>query len=221
MAQRRKFSEFTKLVSPAGRFAFPKLQTADTKFSPDGEFSVGIELEGVTAEEFKEKIQEAYDKEYALECTSHGKTLKKYENMPWSQTLDRDKQPVAGSTTFKCKRKASGTYGKSHPKSGQRWTAGFPIFSAAGTEKVTEEIWGGTIGRCSLILVPWYTAALGFGIRLQLEAVKILTMVTHGDKAPSQFGFEDEDGYAAAPPTATQETPDELGEEESAGGTDF
>jgi hypothetical protein len=220
---RRKFSEFTKLVTPAGKFAFPKLQTPDVKFSADGEYSVGVELSGVTAEEFKEKIQEAYDREYKIECESHGKTLKKYENMPWAQTLDRDKNPVEGSTTFKCKRKASGQYGKAHAKAGQRWTAGFPIFSAAGTEKVTEEIWGGTIGRCSLILIPWYTAALGFGIRLQLEAVKVLELVTQGDKAPTQFGFEDEDGYAAAPSSATDpETSDgELGEEEGGGGTDF
>jgi hypothetical protein len=217
---RRKFKDFTKSVTPAGKFAFPKLQEPDTKFSPDGEYSVGVELEGVTAETLKDLIQTAYDAEYKHECAEHGKTLKRYENMPWAQTLDRDKKPVDGSTTFKLKRKASGIYGKTHPKAGQRWEASFPVFSAAGTERVSDPIWGGSTGRVSFICVPWYTAALGFGIRLQIEAVKVLSLVTQGDKDPGQFGFEDEDGYQAAPPVAT-EVEDELGTEEGEGGTDF
>jgi hypothetical protein len=62
-------------------------------------------------------------------------------------------------------------------------------------------------------------------LRLQIEAVKILDLVSDGDKQPSQFGFDDEDGYQAAPPVATaEETPedDTLGStEESSGGCDF
>jgi hypothetical protein len=219
---RRKFKDFTKSVTPAGRFSFPKLQVPDTKFNPDGEYSVGVELTGVEAETLKELIDEAYEKEYVHECGEHGKTLKKYENLPYTQTLDRDKQPVEGSTTFKLKRKAGGTFGKTHPKAGQSWSASFPVFSAAGTEKVTEPIWGGSTGRVSFIIVPWYTPALGFGVRLQIEAVKILSLVTQGDKDPGSFGFEDEDGYT--PPAATSaapEVPNDVGEEESAGGTDF
>jgi hypothetical protein len=220
---RRKFKDFTKGVTPVGRFAFPKLQVPDTKYNPDGELSVGVELSGVDAENLKEIIQEAFDIEYAHECTEHGKTLKKYENMPYKPTLDRDKEPVEGSTTFRLKRKASGTYGKNHSKAGTRWEASFPIFSASGTSKVTEPIWGGSTGRISFIIVPWYTPALGFGVRLQIEAVKILTLVTQGDKDPGQFGFEDESGYEAPSEktSAAPEVEDGVGSEESEGGTDF
>jgi hypothetical protein len=219
---RRKFKDFTKGVTPAGRFSFPKLQEPDTKFNEYGEYSVGVELSGESAETLRELIEEVYETEYKLECAEHGKTLKKYESLPFGQTLDRDKQPVEGSTTFKLKRKAGGVFGKNHAKAGETWTASFPIFSAAGTEKVTEPIWGGSTGRVSFIIVPWYTPSLGFGVRLQIEAVKILSLVTMGDKAPDSFGFEDEEGYAAAPvKNAASEVPNVVGEEAGGGGTDF
>jgi hypothetical protein len=223
MAGRRGWKDFTKLVTPAGTFQFPKLTEPDTKFNEYGEYSVGVVLTGTTAENLVELIDEAYDIEYKAECESHGKTLKKYENKPYAPTTDRDKNVVEGSVTFRCKRKAGGMYGKGHKKAGQEWSASFPIFSAAGTEKVTEPVWGGSVGRVSCTLVPWYTPSLGFGLRLQIEAVKILELVSDGDKQPSQFGFDDEDGYQAAPPVATaEETPNNdepVGEAE--GGCDF
>jgi hypothetical protein len=216
------WKDFIKTVTPAGVFQFPKLTEPDCKFSEYGEYSVGVVLTGVEAANLQDIIEVAYADYYKAECLNHGKELKKFETLCYAPTTDRDKKIVSGSTTFKCKRKAGGMYGKGHKKAGQEWEAHFPIFSAAGTEKVTEPIWGGSVGRVSVTLVPWYTPSLGFGVRLQIEAVKILELVSDGDKVPSQYGFDDEDGYQAAPPVATEAASDESveGSEES-GGCDF
>jgi hypothetical protein len=220
---RRKFSEFTKGATPAGTFVFPCLSTPNTKFNPEGEYMVSLDLEGQAAEDFKKIIDEAFELEYAHECGEKGKELMKYNGHPYGPATDRDKQEIPGVTRFKFKRKAGGVYSDRHPKAGQRWTQTIPIWGAKSTTPVTAPVWGGTVGRISYTIVPWFTNALGFGIRLQIEAVKIISLVTAGEKAPEAYGFEDEDGYEppVETPPATVGEQNGMASEESGGTVDF
>lgn len=201
--QRRGFKDFYKGVTPVAKFVFPHLLTPDTRFDAHGQYNVSIDMTGQAAEDFKKLIDEHFDIEYAHECEVHGKELPKYHQRPYAPATEgKEKVEIPGVTRFKFARKAGGVYGPKHKKAGEAWTASIPIFGASGTDPVTEEPWGGTLGRISFIIVPWYTPSLGFGVRLQIEAVKIIELVSQGNVAPSAFGFEDEEGYVPTPETS-------------------
>lgn len=207
---RRTFRDYKKGASPAGTMVYPKINEPDHRFAHEfGEFSVHLDLSGQDAEDLKKLIDEQFEFEYAHECGEKGEELLKYDGMPYAQATEgKEKTPIEGVTRFKFKRKAGGRYGPKHPKAGDTWRGSFPIFAASGTEVVKEPVWGGTIGRVSYLIVPWYSPSLGFGVRLQIEAVKVIKLVTQGERAPGEYGFADEDGYSV-PADATVEASDD------------
>jgi hypothetical protein len=212
---RRGFKDYKKGATPAGTFVYPKINEPDHRFAHEfGEFSVHLDLSGQAAEDLKKVIDEQLEFEYAHECAEKGEELLRSQYLPYGQATEgKEKTPIEGVTRFKFKRKAGGRYGPKHAKAGETWKGSFPIFAASGTSLVEETVWGGTIGRVSYLIVPWFTPSLGFGVRLQIEAVKIIKLVTQGERAPEEYGFEDEAGYAVPANTATEEhfedTPDE------------
>ena len=213
MAERKKFKDLVHGITPAGLFVFPKVNVPDKKFeSKFGAFSTGLNLAGQAAEDFKKQIEETYELEYSAECSAQGKQLKRYDGRPYKQATDRDKAEIPGVTTFSFKRVAGGEYGEKHARAGETWGTTVPIFAARGTDKVTAPVYGGTLGRVSYTIVPWFTAALGFGVRLNLEAVKILDLVTAGERSAAQYGFADEDGYVPEGAGAQQHGGDSDGE---------
>jgi hypothetical protein len=208
---RRTYRDFYKGSTPVATFVFPHLSAPSFKFAEFGEYQVSIDLTGKDATDLKKLIDSQFDLEYSAECAEKGVQLAKYSGHPYKPATDRDKNELPGVTRFSFKKKAGGRYGPNHFKAGQVWTSGIPIFAASGPEKVTEPIWGGTRGRVSFMIVPWFTNALGFGVRLQLEAVKVLELVSEGERAPAEYGFEDEEGYVPFPSVPTG-ADSELGE---------
>lgn len=211
---RRAYKDFTKGVSPRGKFVYPKLTHPDFKFAKEhGLYSVSLDLEGDDAEELIEIVDTAHATEYIEECKAkRKKKLKKYPDLPYGEALDADKDVIEGVTRFSFKRKAGGRYPDNHEdptKAGETWRAFFLIVGARGKAKVTEEIWGGTVGRVAYVIKPWFTDAFGFGVRLEIVGIKVLDLVTKGERTPEDLGFEDEEGYdaAGAPPVDTH-TPD-------------
>jgi hypothetical protein len=205
LSKRRGFKDFLRGNTVVAKFVFPHLITPDTRFDAHGAYNVSLDIGGQPAEDLKKLIDEQYEIEYAHECEQHGEALTKYANRPYAEATEgKEKTPIPGITRFKFARKAGGVYGPKHKRAGETWEAHFPVFGASGTDKVTEEPWGGSMGRVAFVLVPWWTASLGFGCRLQIEAVKIIELVAQGNVAPSAYGFEDEAGYS---PEATTEAP--------------
>lgn len=219
---RRDFKKLVRGSTPAAHLIFPHLQNPNTKFKAEGEFQTSMDLFGQVAADFIKKIEEVYETEYAAECQSEKKTLLRYAGRPYGPALDKDKQPIPGATRFRFSRKAGGVNGPKSKTPGKSWTTTIPIWSA-DLKPVTEPVWGGTLAKVSYTLVPWFTNALGFGIRLQLEAVQVFDLVTQGERAPSHYGFEVGEGYSPAPAAADAGDFDgnDLGEEEGAGSVDF
>jgi hypothetical protein len=115
------------------------------------------------------------------------------------------------------------------PKSkspGKVWGCEIPIFGASGDIPVTEEVWGGSKAIVAFQLQPWWTASLGFGIKLSIEAVQILELVSsNGARTATAFGFESvEGGYVpTVQEPVNEETPSVPAEEDSSaeGGVEF
>jgi len=86
-------SKIIKAVSPKGKASWPKLFKPDTKFNPEGVYQTGLVLSPAEAQDFQEKVKDAFVEEY-------GKGKLEKALMPWK--LDEDGNVVLN---FKSKRK--------------------------------------------------------------------------------------------------------------------
>ena len=221
MSDRREFKDMVHGVTPATRLVFPHLNKPNTKFNPDGTYGTAIDLSGDDATSFIKKINDAYETEYKWECENRhgGKALLRYAGRPFAPATDKDKVVIEGVTRFRFGRKAGGICSPKHPKTpNEPWKATIPLWSAK-MKPVKAAIWGGTLAKVSYTIVPWFTNALGFGVRLQLEAVQILDLVTQGERSAEHFGFTEEDGYD--PSAETNDAGTDVGTEEGESSVDF
>jgi hypothetical protein len=83
------------------------------------------------------------------------------------------------------------------------------VFGASGNDPVTEEVWGGSTAKIAFQIQPWWTASLGFGCKLSLEAVQIISLVSsNGARTANAFGFDEVDGgYVPEKRDTSQPTP--------------
>jgi acyl-CoA-binding protein len=172
-------------VTSSGIFKYPHLQgQGDTKFNPEGQFKVTLVWENGDATDFCSLIDESHKKSIEqAKLQNKGKSIKT-ANVPYK--LNEDKKVEA---TFKLN-----AVGKSS-KTGNTWTQKPAIFDAKGNPmELKETIWGGTKGKISFQIVPYYTAMIGAGVSLRLKACQVLDLVT-GQVGGDSFGFSEEDGY--------------------------
>lgn len=187
-----------KFISPKGVFNYPKLTTPDTKFKPEGEYSVGLVLDTDSPE--CQKLMAQIDKaaaESLAECKAKAKNAaeaKKWEtkSVPYAEILDEETGEPTGQTKFSFKMTASGT----SKKTGKEWSRKPALFDAKG-KPITQDIkiGGGTIGKISYELMPWGTLQLGASVKLALEGAQIIDLKTWGERDAKSYGFGEEEGY--------------------------
>jgi hypothetical protein len=189
-----------RFVTPTGVAQYPHLTKPDTKFNPDGEYKVSLELDAHAAEEIVSFLDEQFEQAVAsAKKENPGKKIKEGD-VPYSVNEENGKVTVR----FKLKAKVT-------PKKGEPWDQKVAIFDAKG-QPITGEIkiGGGTKMKVSYELVPYYTAIAGAGISLRVRAVQIIELVEYGSGAQAgSFGFGEEDGYEAAPTAKTDDFKDE------------
>ena len=187
-----------KFISPKGAFNYPKLTTPDTKFKPEGEYSVGLILDTDSPE--AQKLINQIDRA-AAESLADNKAkaknaaeAKKWEtkSVPYADILDEETGEPTGQTKFSFKMTASGT----SKKTGKDWTRKPALFDAKG-KPITQDlqIGGGTIGKISYELMPWGTLQLGASVKLALEGAQIIELKTWGERDAKSYGFGEEEGY--------------------------
>ena len=76
-------SKIIKAVSPKGKASWPKLFKPDTKFNPEGVYQTGLVLSPAEAQDFQEKVKDAFVEEY-------GKGKLEKALMPWKINEDGD-----------------------------------------------------------------------------------------------------------------------------------
>ena len=186
------------LVSPVGTALWPKLTEPETKFDPDGVYSVRLSLpEGSPeAEQIIAAVNEAREEalDMAKEQGKRGRI--KEADPPYAQEYEKDSDTPTGNLLFNFKMKASGT-----TREGRVWNRRPNIFDAHRNPIKPEDIdiWSGTKLRVAYTADPFFVAALGAGVSLRLQAVQILELVQGGERTAASYGFEDEEGYTAEP----------------------
>ena len=197
MANAPKNDNVIRGVTPAGIAVYPKLNEPDTKFDPDGTYSVRLKLTDEEAapliETIDKLIDEAFDAAVEEAKTPAAKKKIKRADVPYKAEEDDQGEPT-GYTIFNFKRKASGT-----TKEGKSWAFTCPVFDAKlkPVDLTKVKIGGGSTIVVSYSAAPFNVPALGVGASLRLEAVQLLGLKELGAKDASSFGFGVSDGFEA------------------------
>jgi hypothetical protein len=206
-----------KFISPKGPFSWPKLTVPDTKFKPEGEYSVKLILDS-DSPECKKLIKQidAAAAESLAECKANAKNAaeaKKWEtkSVPYAEVLDTETGDPTGQTEFTFKMTASGT----SKKTGKDWKRQPALFDAKGKPLAGKDlkIGGGTIGKISYELMKWGTLQLGASVKLALEGAQIIDLKEFGSRDAKSFGFGEEEGFSGDDLADEKEDTSDFGDE--------
>jgi hypothetical protein len=177
-----------RYTTPAGVAQYPYLNKPDTKFNPEGEYKVNLELNADDAAEICTFLDEQLAAAVAkAKKENPGKKIKE-------GTAGYDVNEDTGKVTLKFKLKA-----KVNTKSGDSFDQKVVLFDAKGKPITSApNIGGGSKVKVSYEVVPYYTAIAGAGVSLRVKAVQILELVEYsGGASADAYGFGEEDGYEA------------------------
>ncbi len=189
-----KKSKLTRYVTPLGTAQYPWLTKPDTKFNPDGDYSVALTFRDDDGQ-FSTMINNAVEQSVAqAKEQNSGKKIKE-TGAPITENDD-------GSITLKFKLKAKVT-----PKNGESFEQRPALFDAKGKPLgMDTKIGGGTKMKVAFEMVPFYTALAGAGVSLRLKAAQVIDLVEYsGGGDGSAYGFGKEDGYEAEETTTEEQ----------------
>lgn len=195
-----------EFVSPRGTFRYPKLNEPDYGTEnfpkPDGEYSVRLILTEADAQPLVDQLQphldaaveEAQAKFKELPVATRKKLKEVTVNDLYQIEYDPETEEATGNVIFKFAMKASGK-----TKDGKEWSRKPAIFDSKGKRLAKPEpIWGGTEGKVAFEVRPYFIAGTGAaGLKLGLNAVQIIELVSGGGRDAEGYGFGAEDGYEA------------------------
>lgn len=223
MSTEKKKIPTLKGRTPRGVFRFPALSKPDYGTTehpkPDGEYKVDLVLTEAEAAPllakltpFHEEAIEAAKEAFAQLKVDQRKKLKDVTvNELFRVEYDQETEEPTGNLIFKFKMKASGT-SKKHGKT-STWNRKPTLFDATGKplKGKLPDIWGGTVGVIAFEARPYFIAGTAAaGLTLKLEAAQIIELRSGGERAASDYGFEEEDGWSAP----AEESFDDFGDDD-------
>lgn len=223
--------KIVKMNAPLAIAKWPKLSEPDygTKEypKPEGEYSVKLVWDETDPayEKFRAKMDGYLDAAVAagqvqfdsLKKPQRDKLGSMKVNPMFTPVYDADEN-LTGQVEMKLTMKASGVV-KKGPREGKKWARSPSLFDALGRPiKGKVDIWGGSelIVAFSFAEGGYFVAGTGAcGVKLQLEAVQIVTLRAGGERSADSYGFGKHDGGFDAS-TVSSKGDDE--EDEFAGG---
>lgn len=181
----------TRYTTPVGVAKWPHITKPDYKFKDAGEYHTKLRIGKEDFEEnLKGTIDEIYEDAIKRAKADNAKNKKKPPKV-----LDTpyylDEETNEYEVSFKAK------YSWVDKVTKEVKTRAIPIFNSAGAiiKSPNLKVGNGTTMRVSFVIDPFHTA-LGVGVSLKLEAVKILNLVEYGASADSYgFGEDESDSY--------------------------
>jgi hypothetical protein len=199
-----KKAKAVRYTTPKGIFVYPYLikpdfgqgQFANTK----GVYKVNLRLTREEAEPLLEILQPLYDQAIAdgeaafakLKVEARKKLKSLTETPLFDVEYDQETEEETGNIVFKFNTTASGVNAK-----GEAWQRSLPLFDAKGKATKPSMVGGGTIGKVSFEVSPYFIPATGVaGLKLYLMAAQILELSEGGSGgSASGYGFGAEEGY--------------------------
>jgi hypothetical protein len=178
-----------RFTTPKGTAQYPYLTKPDTKFNPEGEYKLKLELDAADAGELISFLDEQVELSVAAakkDPKNAGKKIK-VGDAPYSVNEE------TGKASFNFKLKAKVT-----TKSGETFEQRPAIFDAKGKPITDVNIGGGSKVKVAYEVVPFYTALVGASISLRMKAVQVIDLVEFSGGASAEgYGFGEEEGYEA------------------------
>lgn len=222
--EKRKVVKFT---TPAVAAIYPRLNEPDTKYKPEGEYSVKLPF---AAGEFPQSVIEQCEAlrdelmEETVERLKSEKKGAKAKSMSVRPILttetDKESGEETGRFTINAKMRASGV----SKKTGKAWTRSPALFDSKGGKlKNVPSIWGGTVMKVAVEAVPYYTPKDNeVGVAFYMEAVQIIKLVSGTSRDASDYGFgEEADGYTETTQFEDATAGADAADGDGTGGDDF
>lgn len=217
------------IISPAGKAAYPRLNKPDTKFDADGVYKCPLIVDTDTEKggKFKEYLDNQYEEAFEAavkKCVEDGsfktealarKKIKRAD-LPYTVVEDEDGEETSLiKVNFKMKAKVKSR------KTGETFELKPKVFDAHKQElPKCPAVYSGSILKVAFKPIFWFTKQLGAGVKLQLEAVQIIELVSGSGGDADSYGFGDEDGYSYEAP-AGGAFDDESNDDDPDGSGDF
>ncbi len=178
-------------TSPVGVAVYPHLNTPDTKFNPNGLFSVKLQVEGDKAVAFAARIDAAMDQAVkdAKDEAEEGKEIKRADR-PY--VLNDE-----GVYLFHFKVKH-----RNQTREGKEYFRRPVLFDSQGQRCDDAKIGGGSQLRVSYEPFLFNSQPLiGAGVSLRLFAVQVLSLIEWGERSAEGYGLENVEGGYMQPAT--------------------
>jgi hypothetical protein len=197
-----------QMNTPCGVAVYPRLNEPDYKFDAGGVFSVTVRVPAEEGTELQSKLEKLLDTHHKKEMAERRKPNLKKAPLTVHPATD-DEGNETGEIDFKFTMKHNVT-----TKNGKSWTQRPKLYDAKLQGFEGAVIGGGSKLIVNFVASPYYTAALGAGIKLRLNAVQVVELREYksGNK-PEDFGFQVTEGFQASEaeqkaPVAVEETPE-------------
>lgn len=179
-----------KFVSPTGTAEWPRLNTPDTKFNPEGDYKVTLVIPAKGNEKFLQFLDEQHAA--AVQVIKEENPGKKMKTADAPYSIDENTGDI--KVRFKMKAKITSK------KTGKTYDMKPILVDASGAPCPTVEVKGGSRIKVSFSCAPYYTALVGAGLSLRLVGVQVLKLGEGGSGAATAaaLGFSAEEGFVAA-----------------------
>jgi hypothetical protein len=227
VAQAKK--KYPRVTTPIGVAIYPHLLKPDTKFKPEGEYTVKVRFAPAEIADLQSKC-EALAKARMAEAIEAKPALKKVAKfvLPFKPELD-DEGDETGNLIGNFKMKAEVT-----KKDGTKFVQKPAVFDAGGIDEDTGEVikpkpvkvnpWSGSELRVNCELFPYFNEKdKEAGVALRMFGVQVVKLISGGSGDADSFGFGAvAGGFVDEAEEATTETSkDDASPGADAGDSDF
>ena len=191
------------IMKIAGTAMWAKVFEPDTKFNPDGDFTINIQMSQAEAAPMCEQLEEIVQAKFNEAIKEDPRLKNTLTTQPVCQPVyDRDTGNDTGNVEFKFKLKA-----KVRKRDGSTYEQAPAVFDAK-VKPMSKDVMIGNGSKVKVAFEPIpyvMPSTKKAGVSLRLKAVQVIDLIEYGNSASSVF--DEEDGYVA--PSTTEAVNDE------------
>jgi len=181
----------TDYVTPKGIAVWPKLNTPDTKFNVDGEYTVKLRLGAEESQDLIAKLEGIREKYKAEQAKADPKVARYNSADVYEEEVD-DQGNLTGYYLFKFKQKARIT-----TKRGDTLEMKVALYDS-NKQPTNANVTGGSTIRVAGTVFPYAMASSKtVGVSLRPSAVQVIQLAAMGGGADAVSMFDKEDGFVA------------------------
>lgn len=187
-----------------GTAMWAKVFEPDTKFNPDGDYSINIQMPVADAADMSEQLDQIVQAKFNEAIKEDPRLKNTLTTQPVCQTVyDRDTGDDTGNVEFKFKLKA-----KVRKRDGSTYEQAPAVLDSKKVPMSKDTLVGnGSKVKVAFEPIPYVMPSTKkAGVSLRLKAVQVIDLVEYGNSATSVF--DEEDGYVA--PSATVAVEEEV-----------